>query len=436
MTTPILAIIYLFFSFIRFGNGVPLGDNSWGSYQVVEDIEFVPRGWRHVGPANGSEIMKLRLVVNGGRENELAQKLLEISTQGHADFGNHLNQEQVTALVAPDISIIRTINMWISSFPGVGELDYCHETSSISFQSTVMGASEMFRTSFATYQAADIEDGSIIRTLQYSLPQDLITYISLIHPITYFPNIKTPNPQPNLELRESAPTLDARATDPALLAACTSITPTCIAKMYNINYTPPSNTTSSGSSLGVVGFLEQWINHTDITSFVTKYGNSNSTRSDPGKFSVELVNGGINNESSAGIEATLDMEYSMPFTGSLPVVYYSVGGRPPTLDASGNLKPLDESYNEPYLEWLEYMLAKPDGALPQVSYYFSASLQKDNRKSGHINILHGHGNGRSKILRPTRLLSIWSSCRPRCFYYQRFGRWWSCRPRRLPMCQQ
>jgi len=116
----------------------------------------------------------------------------------------------------------------------------------------------------------------------------------------------------------------------------------------------------------VAGFLDQWINHTDITSFVRKYGNSEDIRANPGSFTVELVNNGTNNEFSAGIEATLDLEYSMPFTGSLPVVYYSVGGRPPTLGQDGQELPLNQSYSEPYLEWLQYMLEKPDGAIPQV----------------------------------------------------------------------
>lgn len=56
----------------------------------------------------------------------------------------------------------------------------------------------------------------------------------------------------------------------------------------------------------------------------------------------------------------------MPFTGPMPVVYYSVGGRSPTVGQDGQELPLNLSNSEPYLEWLQYMLAKPDGAIPQV----------------------------------------------------------------------
>lgn len=294
---------------------------------------------------------------------------MEIAIPGSIEYGQHLSQQQLAALVAPDIGTLRTLTMWISSFPGVGKTVYNLDTSSISFQSTIRTATRMFAADFNVYEAASGSREAIIRTLQCSLPEQLRPYISLVHPITFFPSVKEPSRfshSAKQEIRNLERPIIARDTDPALLAACTSITPTCIAKMYNISYTPPINTTASGSSLGVVGFLKQWINHTDVASFVSKYGNSNSTRAKPGTFTVELVNGGINNESSAGVEATLDMEYSMPFTSSLPVIYYSVGGRPPTLDAAGNLKPLNQSYNEPYLEWLEFMLAKPGGDLPQV----------------------------------------------------------------------
>jgi tripeptidyl-peptidase-1 len=358
----------LSFGLFHFGNGVPVGDN-WGEYQVIETVESKPKGWQQISPADTLSTLDLRIVVNSGNENALASKLMEIGTPGHGDYGKHLTQDQLSILVSPDIGVLRMLTMWISSFKGVGTTAYSAETSSISFQCTVAAATKMFQADFETYTMENKMGEPIIRTLQYSLPEEFIPFVSLVHPITYFPTIKDYQSASKMvkeELRDISQPLISRDTDPALLAACTTITPTCIAKMYNIDYTPPVNTTPSGSSYGVVGFLEQWISHSDITSFTSKYGISNATRANPGTFTVELVNGGTNNESAAGIEATLDMEYSMPFTGSLPVVYYSVGGRPPTLDASGSIVPLNQSYNEPYLEWLEYMLAKPDGELPQV----------------------------------------------------------------------
>jgi tripeptidyl-peptidase-1 len=338
--------------------------HDWGSYETVEVTQYVPFEWTYEGPANNDTILNLRLVVKTSGE-DLIGKLVKISTPGDADYGKHLSQQQLSAIVTPAPGSVDLVTSWLSSFSGVSEITYLAESSSISFQSTVAAATEMLQADFGIYHLAKGGEG-LVRSLQYGLPEVIHTNTALVHPITYFPKPNRINLKTHKKFEKLDHPISKRQADPDLLAACQTITPTCIAKMYNIDWTPPVDGTPSGSMLGVAGFLEQWINHTDITSFVHKYGNSASTRANPGTFTVELVNGGTNNESSPGVEATLDMEYSMPFTGSLPVVYYSSGGRPPTLGPDGKEKPLNESYSEPYLEWLQYMLAKADGDLPQV----------------------------------------------------------------------
>lgn len=337
---------------------------AWGSYSTVETVHNVSFGWKYESAANNDTLLNLLLVVKVGDGQDLASTLMQIGTPGDANYGKHLNQEQLSALVSPEPGSVDIVTSWLSSFSGVSEITYTPEISSMSFQSTVESANQMFEADFGVYQSAK-GNKSLVRSLHYSLPQVIRRNVALVHPITYFPKPRTLDLKTHKKFAREV-SISKRATDLDLLAACSSITPTCIAKMYDIDYTPPVDGPASGSILGVAGFLEQWINHTDVDSFVRKYGNSNSTRAKPGSFSVELVNGGTNNETSWGVEATLDMEYSMPFTGSLPVVYYSTGGRPPTLDPQGKEKPLNESGSEPYLEWLQYMLAKPDGEIPQV----------------------------------------------------------------------
>ncbi|KAH6707490.1 subtilisin-like protein [Leptodontidium sp. MPI-SDFR-AT-0119] len=360
----------LFMSSSVFARPAPVGNqDTYGSYRVVESKTGVPNGWTYQGPADYETILHLRLILKSVDGNSLSDKLMDISTPGNEDYGKHLTQEQLGSLVAPDPGSVDLLISWLNSFSGVSDVAYSVHASSISFKSTVSAASSMLATEFGVFQVTN-GNGSVVRSLEYSLPDYLSQHIGLIHPVTYFPPTEGTNSMSVGEdakrSEEPVAPIYRRDVEPELLKACQTITPTCIAKMYNIDYTPPSNTTPSGSCLGVAGFLEQYINHNDITSFVRKYGNSASIRANPGTFTVELVNGGSNNESAAGIEATLDMEYSMPFTGSLPVVYYSTAGRPPSIGPDGQEIPLDQVYAEPYLEWLEYMLAKPNGVIPQV----------------------------------------------------------------------
>ncbi|CZS97030.1 related to Probable tripeptidyl-peptidase SED2 [Rhynchosporium agropyri] len=343
--------------------------DTYGSYQVIENKTEVPSGWMYQGPANSNTILPLRLIVKSPEGDRLSNKLLEISTPGHEDYGNYLSQHELRSLVASESGSVDLLTSWLKSYSGVSDVVYSAHASSLSLKTTVSGANSMFATEFGVFEAANGE-GTVVRSLGYGLPESLTQHIALVHPVTHFPTVQSPKSssleEAIKESEKAVASFSKRDIDPALLAACESITPTCIAKMYNIDYTPPVNCTTSGSSLGVAGFLDEYINHKDVTDFVRKYGNSAATRANPGTFTVELVNGGINNESYPGVEATLDMQYSMPFIGSLPVVYYSTGGRSPALGPDGKILPISSTATEPYLEWLEYMLAKPDGAIPQV----------------------------------------------------------------------
>ena len=64
-----------------------------------------------------------------------------------------------------------------------------------------------------------------------------------------------------------------------------------------------------------------------------------------------------NNPDNLG-EANLDIEYAVSISAGLPVTYYSTGGRPPIV---GNPA---ENDNEPYFQFLTYLLNLPDASLP------------------------------------------------------------------------
>ncbi|KAK4175257.1 putative Tripeptidyl-peptidase precursor [Triangularia setosa] len=151
--------------------------------------------------------------------------------------------------------------------------------------------------------------------------------------------------------------------------------PRCIKQLYNITYPPynPATSPRSPVNFGVAGFLEQWILHADVAYFLSQYQPDylyrSATPSGPYNFTVELINGGINPQhdpANAGIEASLDVEYAMALGYPTNVIYYVTGGRGTKLDSEGKPFPLEEIDNEPYLEFLEALLAKPDSELPHV----------------------------------------------------------------------
>jgi hypothetical protein len=81
----------------------------------------------------------------------------------------------------------------------------------------------------------------------------------MVDPITYFPSIRYNTHAASaaqLEMRHSPEPLWRRNVDPELLAACATISPTYITKLYNIDYIPITSP-ASGSRLAIAGFLEQ-----------------------------------------------------------------------------------------------------------------------------------------------------------------------------------
>lgn len=62
---------------------------------------------------------------------------------------------------------------------------------------------------------------------------------------------------------------------------------------------------------------------------------------------------------------TVDVQYAMSMAYLTPTTYYSTGGRGPLIPDLDQPDPNDSS-NEPYLEFLHYILGLPDNKLPKV----------------------------------------------------------------------
>jgi len=147
-------------------------------------------------------------------------------------------------------------------------------------------------------------------------------------------------------------------TDPVLGTNCTRVvTVSCLLQMYNASWYQTA--AADKNAIGVTGYLGQFANGADLQSFygVERRDAVNST------FNTVLVNNGQNTQtlSSAGIEANLDTQFAFGLSFPTQRTFFSTGGSPPfTPDA---LTPSNS--NEPYDNWLQFMLAMRDGTVPQ-----------------------------------------------------------------------
>jgi tripeptidyl-peptidase-1 len=191
----------------------------------------------------------------------------------------------------------------------------------------------------------------VLRTLKYSLPDVLHGHVDMVQPTTFF-GMRAMRSMISNQRDFDDSILETEAESAVSGCSGTTITPKCLSNLYS--FTAASS--YSNGLLGIAGFLEQWPIFSDLTTFMRSYQTQNNAAQ---TFTCTLVNGGTcpQDASGAGIEANLDVQYARSISESIPNVFYSVGGSPPWLGSGTNT-------NEPYLEFLNYLLGLDASALP------------------------------------------------------------------------
>ncbi|KAK6949817.1 hypothetical protein Daesc_008138 [Daldinia eschscholtzii] len=327
---------------------------SAATAKVMDSVAAVPKGWAEVRQASPEEPVTLRVGLKQQHAAALERAVLEISTPGHPNYGMHLSRNEVRAYTAPKESAVTSVTGWLANSGVKSTVN----NDWITFKTDVKTANDLLGANFAWYQ---YEKGGNpkLRTLSYSVPDELVENIDLIQPTTRFGQLGAKRSTIfeilPLEPEEEDDVKAAMAVD---AADCnpSRVTPACIRSLYNIKYTAPTE----GNLVAFSSYLEEYARYSDLQSFETQYLPAAKGQN----FSVELVNGGKNEQNSnddSG-EANLDVQYILAASYPVPILEYSTGGRgplEPTHDQPG------PSSNEPYLEFLTYLLDQEDSALPQ-----------------------------------------------------------------------
>ncbi|THH29194.1 hypothetical protein EUX98_g4996 [Antrodiella citrinella] len=311
MVTAKLFIVSLFT--LVMGN--PLGRRSM---QLLESRSDIPDGFVNSGAASPDSVLKLRVALAQNDPAGLTAALLDVSEPTSANFRQHLTKEEVEAFVAPKPETVTAVNQWLSE----NELTATKISPTgdwISFEVPVSKANELLDAEFTTFTHAETGDQSIL-TLAYSIPADLVGHVELVHPTVTFPNPfgRLPVFSSPTKLSNSAVNL----TSDAVPASCANtVTPACVQALYDV---PTTKATQSSNTLGVSGFIGQFANQADLKSFLT------SLRPDVPStttFALQTLDGGKNTQtrSQAGIEADLDIQYTVGIATGVPVTFISVG---------------------------------------------------------------------------------------------------------------
>ncbi|KAF2086023.1 subtilisin-like protein [Saccharata proteae CBS 121410] len=320
-----------------------------GAFAAVhERLASLPYGWTEKSAPSTEKRITLQVGLSQQNMDQLISQLYAVSTPGGASYGQHLDRDDVKAMIQPSDEADQAVQSWLKS---EGAEAVYSDGSWVSFVTTVGNANKMLNASFMHYE---YEGSTKLRTTEYSVPDSLSEHIDLIWPTTFFGKTVASAPLKALKASE----ISSRAAD--LDSSCSkTITPTCLKELYNsTDYTPDA---SSGSVVAFGSFLNQSARYKDLELYETKFGITSLN------FTTELINGATNDQARDDNhdEANLDVQNIIGVSNPLPVTQFITGGSPPFVP---NLdEPTDaDNENEPYLPYYQYLLDKTNDELPQV----------------------------------------------------------------------
>ncbi|KAI9453203.1 subtilisin-like protein [Lactarius psammicola] len=327
------------------GLATPLAPH-WGGMRVKHAWHAVPENWENLGhPAHGTTI-DLHLALKSQNENALIDALYKVSDPKSLKYGAHLSKEQVAEIVAPHPDTLELVNSWLRH----------HGVHSSSVSTTLGGnwltvtgvsvrqANVILGASYQLYRHVEV-NATVLRTMNYSLPEALHEHVQTVVPTTYFGSPQTGGKRPHMRPGAAA-VARGNAGLGELVRALSSrneyyITPTFLRRLYNIEgYVPVA---TDKNALGIAGYLGEFPSPQDLTAFMRVYRTDGSDAT----FTVEQINGGpySPDPSQAGMEANLDIQYTEAITYPTPHVYYSTG-----------IGTIPGVVVDPYLSWFAHVL--------------------------------------------------------------------------------
>ncbi|KAJ6561529.1 tripeptidyl peptidase A [Mycena vulgaris] len=314
--------------------------------QVKESVP-TPHGWTRLGRPQSDRSIRLRIALFQQDFLGLENALYEISDPDHRRYGAHMSAAEVEKYIAPHPTSLVLVDEWLATH-GIHESSLIRSPAKdwVSLTLPIRLAERILGTDYHLWQHTDGD--VLVRSTNYSLPQYLHSHIELVQPTTMFARGKGMSPilypEDNDPVKSVTP-LDKSHIDPS---CTTSITLSCIMRLYNAAGYKPRATKKN--AIGITGFLEQYANQRDLTSFYRQQlpAAANST------FKFVSVYGGKNNQTLAvaGEEANLDTQFGFGIAYPTPGTFWSTSGSPPFLADAHTLV----DTNEPYLDWLDYIL--------------------------------------------------------------------------------
>jgi len=292
--------------------------------------------WKQGSRASQDQMIDLIFAVKQQGKNDLHDALMRVSKPSSPDYGQHLSNDEVHRMTAPDPAHVDAVMSMIRSHGGE-PVAATPNSDMISVKVPIEVAERMLSTKYHTHvhESSGVE---ITRVAEgYTLPEEVALAVDFVSPTVHFPGV-------------TGPTQDAQPNGVDLGLKVN--TPKALRQLYNVD----QEGSADGNKQAVTAFLEQGYSKPDLERFWSK----NCDGINCGKGDVTLVGDATVGH---GTESMLDIETITGISGNVDTEFWGFSGRSP-----------DNSANEPFLKWLQQMSTTADDVIPKV---FSTSYGED-----------------------------------------------------------
>ncbi|KAJ7493800.1 subtilisin-like protein, partial [Mycena latifolia] len=288
---------------------------------VHESVAAIPAAFVHVGTVSPDEEITLRIALAHSDIVGLQEKTYAVSDPTNALYGKHLTTEEVAEFVKPPPVTLSAVSTWLAAH-GLTPTSVSPSNDVLQITLSVREANALLAANFRAF--THVASGTrSVRTLSYAVPAAIQAHIRSVHPtIAFVPPLRVPGLAAiNINHTRRSEAVERRASDPIPASCAFDTNPSCLQAVFGI---PSAKANHSASNvLGVAGYTDQFANTADLTRFLT------NTRPDlaGSTFSVQTIDGGANDQDifNAGIEADLDIQYTVGVASGVPVSFISVG---------------------------------------------------------------------------------------------------------------
>ncbi|MBW0509343.1 hypothetical protein O181_049058 [Austropuccinia psidii MF-1] len=345
-----------------------------GGLEDEQDVQFalfenhqVPVAYTKLATLpRGDHSLTLRIGLKNKRIEDSLDGLLEqMSNPQSSKFRSHLDEDELAQLSTPPEETIEIVRDWLSGHGfGTSQIQFSKHKDWIKLEGVSLKKAEaMLDTTYYIYRHDDGEH--IIRTERYSLPKHLHEHIDLIQPTTMFGRLHKQRSMISGIAESPASSLKS-LLDPSVPNTCSDpayVTNDCLREFYK---TEGYKVTSSSNMIGITGFIGESANFADAQTFLKAqrpaYVGMN--------FTVVSVKGGVNPQqlddnqiaTQLGVEGNMDSQVALGFTLPTKNIFYTTPGSPPFNPDTAT----PQNTNEPFLDWLEYILSRPAAQIPKV----------------------------------------------------------------------